>query len=168
MSLRSYGIDGFFACARAGNRCSRHGHTLIELSMLSVLFVVMSVLCLDMGYLIMGSQMNDRACRDAARAAADADNYATALQLAQAAVVPHRGDGYFVTNPTVDSSQFLYQDFGGDPPPNTSPFVRVTTNCNIRLPAPIFFLNSSFGSSGAMTFSKTYIFPIVKTQLYLP
>lgn len=173
-----YGRDVIFGCGKRktgfpGSVQMRQirpkkAHTLIELSMLAVLFVVMSVLCLDMGYVIMGSQMNDRACRDAARAAADADNYATALQLARAAVVPHRGDGYFVSSPTVDSSQFSYQDFGGSPPPNTSPFVSVTTSCDIRLPAPIFFLGSSFGSSGVMNFRKTYIFPIVKTTLYLP
>lgn len=135
--------------------------------MLGVLFVVMSVLCLDMGYVIMGSQVNDRACRDAARAAAEADNYATALKLAQAAVAPHKGDGYFVSSPTVDASAFTYEDFGGDPPPNTSPFVSVTTNCDIRIPAPIFFLGANFGATGTMNFSKTYVFPIVKTQLYL-
>ncbi len=148
-------------------RSRRQGHTLIEVSMLSILFVVIGVLCLDVGYLIMGSEMNDRACRDAARAAAEGDNYATALQLAQTAVVAHRGDGYFVSNPTVNTGSFLYQDFGGSPPPNTSPFVSVTTSCNIRMPAPIFFLGASFGGQGDMNFTKTYVFPIVKTQLYL-
>lgn len=143
------------------------GHTLIELSMLAVLFVVMSVLSLDVGYVIMGSQLNDRACRDAARAAAEADNYAGALDLAQTAVIAHRGDGYFVSSPTVEASDFVYQDFSGSPPPNTSPYVSVTTSCNIRIPAPIFFLGAEFGSSGTMNFRKTYVFPIVKTQLYL-
>lgn len=143
------------------------GSTLIELSMLSVLFVVMAVLSLDVGYVLMGSEMNDRACRDAARAAAQGDSYATALQLAQVAVVAHAGDGVFVSNPTVDSGAFSYQDFGGNPPPNTSPFVSVTTNTNIKIPAPIFFLGSAFGENGTMRFTKTYVFPIVKTQLYL-
>jgi Flp pilus assembly protein TadG len=144
------------------------GHTLIELSMLSILFVVMGVLCLDVGYLIMGSELNDRACRDAARAAAAADNYTTSLQLARAAVVPHAGDGYFVSAPQVDTTAFTYQDFSGNPPTNISPYVRVTTHCNIRVPAPIFFLGTSFLSSGTMQFTRTYVFPIVKTQLYLP
>ncbi|MBX9686735.1 MAG: hypothetical protein K2X27_08535 [Candidatus Obscuribacterales bacterium] len=146
---------------------NQKAHTLIELSMLSVIFVVIAVLCLDVGYLIMGSEMNDRACRDAARAAAQADNYATALQLARAALIPHTADGYYLSSPTVNSSAFTYQDFGGDPPPNTSPYVSVTTNCNVRVPAPIFFLGSGFLKNGNMQFSKTYVFPIVKTQLYL-
>ena len=150
-----------------GYRKGRRGHTLVELSMLSVLFVVMAILSLDIGYVLMGSEVNDRACRDAARAAAQGDNYATALRLAQVAVIPHRGDGVFVSSPTVESGQFLYQDFGGDPPPNTSPFVSVTTSSNVRIPAPIFFLGSGFGENGTMRFSKTYVFPIVKTQLFL-
>ena len=143
------------------------GHTLIELSMLGVLFVVLAVLSLDVGYVMMGSQLNDRACRDAARAAAEADNYASSLQMAQAAVIPHRGDGYWVTNPTVNTAQFIYQDYSGDPPPNTSPFVTVTTNCNVRIPAPIFFLGATFGAGGTMSFTKSYTFPIVKTALFL-
>jgi hypothetical protein len=135
--------------------------------MLGVLFVIIALLCMDVGYIIMGSEMNDRACRDAARAAAEADNPLTALKLAQTAVVPHRGDGTYVGIPTVDSSAFTYQDFSGNPPANTSPYVSVTTHCNVHIPAPIFFLGSGFGSSGSMTFTKTYVFPIVKTQLYL-
>lgn len=143
------------------------GHNLIELAMLSLLFVVIALLCLDVGYLILGSQVNDRACRDAARAAAQADNSYTALQLAQAAVAPHKGDGYYVGSPTVDRSSFTYEDFGGNPPPNTSPYVSVTTNCSIHLPAPVLFAGSRFGNFSGLQFSKTYVFPIVKTQLYL-
>lgn len=149
------------------SRAGASGHSLIELSMLGVLFVVIAVLCLDVGYVMMGSQLNDRACRDAARAAAEADNYGSSLQMAQAAVIPHRGDGYWVTNPTVNTASFVYQDFSGSPPPNTSPFVTVTTNCNVRLPAPIFFLGASFGAGGTMSFTKSYTFPIVKTALFL-
>ncbi|MBX9573538.1 MAG: hypothetical protein K2X77_31845 [Candidatus Obscuribacterales bacterium] len=153
---------------KIGNRRNKErGHTLVELSMLSVLFVIMAVLSLDVGYVLMGSEVNDRACRDAARAAAQGDNYATALRLAQVAVIPHRADGVYVSSPTVDTAQFTYQDFGGDPPPNESPFVSVTTRANVRIPAPIFFLGSGFGQNGTMQFSKTYVFPIVKTQLFL-
>ena len=148
-------------------RSGSSGHVLIELSMLSVLFVVIGVLCLDVGYLILGSEVNDRACRDAARAAAAADNYATSLQLAKAAVAPHAADGTYVTSPLVDTTAFVYQDFNGSPPTNVSPYVSVTTHCKVRVPAPILFLGTAFLSSGAMQFTKTYVFPIVKTQLYL-
>lgn len=143
------------------------GHVLIEVSMLAVLFVVMGALSVDACYMIMGSEVNDRACRDAARAAASADNYITSLQFARTAVIPHAGDGTYVGSPQVEASSFVYEDFAGNPPPETSPYVSVTTKCIIRVPAPIFFLGSAFLSSGSMQFTKTYVFPIVKTQLYL-
>lgn len=148
-------------------RNTASGHVLIELSMLSVLFVVFAVLAVDVCYLIMGSEVNDRACRDAARAAAAADNYTTSLQMARAAVIPHQADGTYVSSPQVDSIAFVYEDFAGSPPENTSPYVSVTTRSTVRVPAPIIFLGSSIFSEGKMQFSKTYIFPIVKTQLYL-
>lgn len=135
--------------------------------MLSVLFVVIGIFCLDIGFVLMASQLNERACRDAARAAAQADNYLSSLQLAQAAVAGHKADGYFVTAPSVDASQFTYQDFGGSAPSNVSPFVSVTTTTTVRIPAPVFFMGASFGKNGTMQFRKTYTFPIVKTQLYL-
>lgn len=144
-----------------------NGHSMIELAMLSVLFVVMAVFCLDIGFVIMGSQMNDAACRDAARAAAQGNDYATSLRLAQAALASHRPDGYFVTQPTLDTSGFEYEDFSGSPPPDTSPFVTVTTATNVRIPAPIFFMGASFAPDGTMAFRKTMTFPIVKTTLYL-
>ncbi|MBY0356970.1 MAG: hypothetical protein K2W82_03130 [Candidatus Obscuribacterales bacterium] len=143
------------------------GHTILEVSMLSILFVVISIFCLDVGFILMASQVNERACRDAARAAAQADNYLSALQLAQAAVAGHQSDGYFVSTPTVEAGQFVYQDFGGNAPPNVSPFVSVTTSTNVRIPAPVFFFGESVLDNGSMRFTKTYTFPIVKMQLYL-
>lgn len=142
-------------------------HSMIELAMLSVLFTVFAVFSVDIGFVIMGSQMNDAACRDAARAAAQGNDYATALSLAQAALAAHRPDGYFVTQPTIDTSGFEYEDFSGSPPPDTSPFVTVTTSTNVRIPAPIFLPGATFGPGGTMAFRKSLTFPIVKTTLYL-
>lgn len=159
-------MSKFKQITRNPKRGSR-AHSLVEVSLLSVLFVVIAILCLDVGYVMMASQLNDRACRDAARAAAEADNYLSSLQMAQAAVIPHKGDGYWVTNPKVATSKFVYQDFSGSPPTNVSPYVTVTTDCDVRIPAPIFFLGASFKANGIMSFTKTYTFPIVKTTLYL-
>lgn len=145
----------------------KRGHNIIELAMLSVLFVVFAIFALDIGFVIMGSQMNDAACRDAARAAAQGNSYANALNLARAALAGHRPDGYFVTQPTLDTGAFQYEDFSGSPPPDTSPYVTVTTSTTVRIPAPVFFIGASFGKDGTMRFSKTYTFPIVKTTLYL-
>ena len=143
------------------------GHNIIELAMLSVLFTVVAVFALDVGFVITGSQMNDAACRDAARAAAQGNDYVTAMSLARAALSSHRSDGYFVTQPTLDTTTFQYEDFAGSPPPDTSPFVTVTTTTNVRIPAPVLFMGAKFGTNGTLAFSKTFTFPIVKTKLYL-
>ena len=88
--------------------------------------------------------------------------------MAQTAVLAHRLNNPFVSDPAVDKSSFVYQDFAGNPPVNTSPYVEVTTSINVRLPAPILFAKADFDPGGGhMNLRKTYNFPIVKTQLYL-
>jgi Flp pilus assembly protein TadG len=142
-------------------------HSIIELAMLSVLFAIVAVFTLDIGFVITASQINDEACRDAARAAAQANNYDSAIRLARAALASHKTDGYFVTQPVLDAPSFVYEDYAGDPPENTSPFVTATTSVTVRIPAPVLFIGATFGEGGTMNFQKTYTFPIVKTQLYL-
>ncbi len=143
------------------------GSAIIELSIIASLLVVITLLCANVGIIALASTINDSACRDAARAAAQASSSSTALKLAQAAIKAHYADGYFVTQPTINTSAFVYQDYAGNPPPATSPYVQVTTSSNVRIPAPIVFFGAKFGSGGSLTFTRTYTFPIVKTQLYL-
>ncbi len=152
---------------RRQNSRSNRGHLIIELSMITFLIVVVSVLCANIGIVSLATSLNDAACRDAARAAAQASNATAALKLAQAAIKAHSTDGYYVTIPTVDTSSFEYQDYAGNPPANTSPYVKVTTTSQVRIPAPILFFGAQFSKSGKLTFTRTYNFPIVKTQLYL-
>lgn len=157
------------------NRChqirchSNRGSSIIELGTISSMLVVIAVFCANIGILALGSSINDRACRDAARSAAQASNYATALQMAEAALVAHQADGYFITSPQITASGFVYQDYGGNPPSNTSPYVQVTTTNQVRVPAPLFYMGGAvFGPNGTITCTRTYNFPIVKTTLYLP
>ncbi len=155
------------------------GHNAIELASICIIFVVVTVLCLDVGVMILASGTNERACRDACRAAAQATTSATALQAAQAACAAHAaGSQYFATQPTVDVATFQYQDFAatnGVPPPplpaSTPPTVTVTTRVDVIVPAPIVFMGLvKFGGPGqnTMTFRKTYVFPIVRAPLFLP
>lgn len=152
---------------RLANKREARGSSIIELGMLSVLFAVIAVFCVDVCFMLVASQVNERACRDAARAAAQADNYLSSLQLAQAAVASHKANNMYVSDPSVDASLFVYQDFGGNNPASVSPFVSVTTTTNIQVPAPVFFMGMNMGPNGVMQFTKTYTFPIVKTRLYL-
>jgi hypothetical protein len=136
--------------------------------MIGAVLLVIVMFCLDVCILAIGSGLNERACRDAARMAAQSPNYAGSLVLAQTAVKAYTGDGYFVTTPTVDPTKFVYNDFSGNPPSDTSPYVTVTTSCKVLIPAPIFVYGLNFSNGSTMTFTKTYTFPIVTTTYYAP
>jgi hypothetical protein len=140
------------------------GAAILELGFIATLTVLITLFCVDVLVLLIGSGSNERACRDAARMAAEATNYNNALNLAQLASKAYQGDGYFVTTPVVDKTSFQYNDYGGSPPSDTSPYVSVSTSCQIRLPAPIFLYGLNFNRSN-MTFTKTYTFPIVTTAM---
>jgi Flp pilus assembly protein TadG len=165
----SLGINGLGFHLR--KRRNQKGSSAIELASIAMCMAVMAVFCADLAVIMMGLTLNDRACRDAARSAAQASNYNSSLSAAQAALKAHKMDGYYVTQPALDPTKFVYQDYSGTPPLDTSPYVTVSTSVTVRLPAPVFFFTASFkgnGGNGTMTFQQTYTYPIVKTQLYLP
>lgn len=146
------------------------GHGGIELCCVAIMLVIVTILALDIGLVVTACNTNDRACRDAARAAAQGSDYGTALRLAQAAVASHKMAGSNIfQQPTLDTAAFNYIDFGGSPPPNTSPYVDVTTSMQVKVAAPIWYAGTQFNpNNGTLTLLKKYTFPIVKTTLYLP
>lgn len=150
-----------------GQRRIQAGSLTIEVSMIAGFLCVMAAFCSNLGLVTLAASVNDLACRDAARAAAQASTSDVALKMAQAAVLAHTTDGYFITQPTVSSADFVFQDYAGNPPANTSPFVQVTTISTVKVPAPVMFWGAKFEENGLLTCRRTYTFPIVKTQLYL-
>jgi hypothetical protein len=76
----------------------------------------------------------------------------------------HQGDGNYITAPILQ--RLVYNDYGGNPPAQTAPFVSVTTSTVARAPfAPlVFFHGPVFLENGSFSFSQTYTFPIVKTK----
>lgn len=154
--------------ARASNsRRKAQGTSLVELGAIGGLFIIMTLFSLNIGMLALGGSANERACRDAARAAAQGTSRDNALALARASLRAHPADGYFVTTSTLDTVNFVYEDFAGEAPPNVSPFVQVTTSNDVRIPAPFLFPSAQSGGNSTVHFTKTYTFPIVKVQLYL-
>ncbi len=144
------------------------GHNVIELGCIMIALAVVTVLSVDIGVVMLAASTNERACRDAARAAAQASDATNALRLAQAACKTHAVNNIFLTNPSVDGNNFVYQDYSGSPPPDTSPYVSVVTWIDVHVPAPVAFAGAKFNpNNGTMTLRKEYTFPIVKTQLYL-
>jgi hypothetical protein len=141
------------------------GSLVIELTACSFLFTFFAIMAVHVGVMIFGAFLNDRACRDAARAAAQGKTVAQATQLAQAVLVSHKQLNSFLTSPTL-KTPIVYQDFGGSPPnPQTTPYVRVTTTTTSTLPfKAINFQSGIFTEDQQLTFSQTYTFPIVRIQ----
>jgi hypothetical protein len=148
-------------------RRPRGAHT-VELACVLIVFAVVTVLCADIGIICLASSTNDQACRDACRAAAQGSDYSSALRLANAAMKAHKLSSPYFGTPTLDMAEFQYNDFGGNPPPDTSPYVRVATFMTVKVPAPVNFAGAKFyPDDGTTKVRKLYEFPIVKTQLYL-
>lgn len=143
---------------------SKRASILIELSCSCFMMLVFTILTADIGVLIYGAEFNDRACRDAARAAAQGQDAAQSTQLIRAILKAHQGDGNYVKVPTLQN--LIYNDYGGDPPKQEAPYVTVTTSTTARAPfAPlVFFEGPVFLQNGSFTFTQTYTFPIVRTK----
>lgn len=151
---------------------NRKGSLLLEFTATSIFLLGFALVTIDMAFLLYGANINDKACRDACRAAAQANNAGTARQLADATISAQRlaGDTIgqsIVTRPVITS--LVYQDFGAQRPPlgflrpDRSPFVQITTQCNSTLPfAPPSLLGNVI--PGSFTFRQTYTFPIVLIQ----
>lgn len=145
-----------------------NGSAFIEIAISVGLVVILSALGADVSLVTYGMFLNDKACRDACRAAAQQTNSASALSAAQVQLKVHSTDGNFVSQPTLvstSSPNFVYNDYGGSPPTNTSPYVTVTTSVTITLPAPIFFWQT-FVMSDQFQFTRRYTYPIVKEKFY--
>lgn len=142
-------------------RRSKKGTLALELAATSVFLLGFTLISLDIGLLLFGASVNDRACRDACRAAAQARNATDATKLANAVLARHRVQG-MVTAPTLVSLTF--NDFGGNPPADESPVVTVVTTCNSTLPfAPPQLLGGLLNNR--LTYNQSYTFPIVRARL---
>ncbi len=137
-----------------------------EVAATAFFVIVFCALGVDIALLIFGASVNDAACRNGARAAAQGSTSAKASALATAAVNATKTDGYFISQPTI--TLFNYNDFGGNPPPNDTPYVQVRTQVSVRLPAPIFFFGASFNGGNSMIFQQIYSYPIIKTKILMP
>lgn len=149
----------------AQSRRTRHGHAALELVCSAFFLFVFAVLSADICVVLFGAYQNDRACRDAARSAAQGQDASQSTKLANAALRAHAGDGYYFSNPVLDRA-IVYNDFGGMPPTGTSPFVNVTTRTSARVPfSPLrFSADAVFLDGGTVTFKQSYTFPIVRTK----
>lgn len=144
--------------AKARTRNAK-GSAAFELGIAALIMIGIIAFGLNICFAMIGYTMNDRACRDAARSAAQGANFVEATQRANRILASYRGSSPLFRNLTLDP--VLYVDFGGNPPPGQAPFVRVTTTAQSDVPCAInLFGNNVFGSS--MQYRRSYTFPIVK------
>jgi len=142
----------------AAKRRTNFASMSIELAITALLLVIFTVLGFDMLIVAWGYSILDSAARDAARAAASTNTSASGLNAAKQAAAAHRTDGFFVTQPKVTTttpSDFIYVT-----PATGSPYVAVTTRCNVRLPVPIGFFGTQI-SDGYIPYARTYTYPIL-------
>lgn len=145
------------------------GVSAIEICIACFLMIVFAAVCLDITLVIFGYSVVDAVTRDAARAAAQQTTNTQALAAAQSALRVHATDGVFITQPVLVSQNtpnFVYQDYAGSPPANTSPYVTVTCSLTVNLPAVVFFSKNVGFNGNAFTLMRRYTFPIVKTKFY--
>jgi len=146
------------------------GTALIEVGISLSLLIVLAALGSDLALITFGMSLNDAACRDATRAAAQQSTSVNALSAAQTQLKIHATDGVFISQPTLvstSSPNFVYNDYGGaSPPTNGSPYVTVTTAVNVKLPAPVFFFGATFLPNGYLQFIRSYTYPIIKEKFY--
>jgi Flp pilus assembly protein TadG len=136
--------------------------------------MVLLMVAMDITIMMLGYQLNDRACRAATRSAAQQSSSAKALAAVNAALLVHRGDGIVISSPKLSTQpgSLVYNDFNGNPY-SGNPTVSVCTEVTVKVPAPVIFFNQQFGCDSAgvktvWTFRKRYTYPILDVNLVLP
>ncbi len=150
-------------------RQSTSGSISFDIALGAFLFITLAAFGLDLTAAMAGAISNDSACRDACRAAAQNTNSVTALAAAQTQMRVHINDGIVISQPTLTGTttpNFVYNDFGGNPPTNTSPYVIVTTSVTVNLPVPVLFFSKVLVNNRTLLFTRRYQFPIIRENYY--
>lgn len=141
---------------------STKGSGLAEIAVAALILVTIAIFAMDIGGAMVCYGVNDRACRDAARAAAQASTEGDAQQMAKQILQSYAMNTPLISPPTLKS--LVYQDFGGNPPAGKSPTVTVTTSANAHPVAPISLVGKEIVGKDFIV-QKTYTFPIVKLNV---
>lgn len=149
---------------RVYRRASRaRGILVLEMASAVFLLLIFTLLSLHISLLMYGASINDRACRDAARAAAQGQSPTEATQLASTILESHDPFGSYIGAPRI-RGPVVYQDFGGSPPDQQSPFVRVTTETKVNMPFALLRVCGETLRDGNVSFVQSYTFPIVRVK----
>ncbi len=153
---------------------SNAGSSFIEVAISSISLGVIVLLGLDAYVWTQGFMINDLACRDACRAAAQARPPSGANTIAaysaaatQAAdrelkVLHINTGGPYIRNPQLISC--VWNGIGPTdplPPAPQTPTVTVQTSIDMRLPFPIIFMSQQVAPGGVLVFRRSYTMPLV-------
>lgn len=140
----------------------RVGSILVELACGAMFLMTLLALTTDISLMMVAYHLNERTCKEACRAAAQQRSASKALTAALTATAINKGDHNFVSDPTIKTEDFIYQDYGGDPSAG-DPYVSVTTEVTVSLPVPVVFFGQNIGDGIKNTwkFRKRYTYPIV-------
>ena len=149
--------------AASSGRRSARGFTFAEIGASSIFIIFMVIVGLDMWFLIIAAPINDASCRDAARAAAQGADSTTAGNLAASAIASRQNQcSMFIQAPKIVS--FTFQDYGGNPPPATTPYVTVTTTSQVTPIIPLSVFGSMIIGGQTVSFTQTYTYPLVRNK----
>lgn len=135
---------------------------MIELAFSTMFIVFMALFALDIGVALLCYGNLDRTARDATRAAAQGTTALEAQKLATAAMRSYGLPRAMASPPQVVN--FVYNDFGGTPPSGRTPFVHITLQSRINIPAPISLFGADIPSSPVFI-TRGYTFPIVRLKI---
>lgn len=153
---------------------STAGSSFIEVAISSVALGVIVLFGLDAYVWTQAFMINDLACRDACRAAAQARPpsgantvaaYAAAAQQAadrELKVMHINTGGPYIQNPQLISC--VWNGVGPTDPlpaPPATPTVTVQTSIDMRLPFPIIFMSQQVTPGGVLVFRRSYTMPLV-------
>ena len=137
---------------------------MLELAAMGFIIPGIALMCLNIGILVFAAWMNDAACRDATRAAAQQSNPENAKAAAILAAKQFGADTNIIGHPVVllGADEFKYQTFAdpeGKPDSARGPRVTVSTALNSKLPCPIIF--NGIGFTDVIVFKQAYTYPIL-------
>ena len=149
------------------------GSSLIEIAIPSLFLMVVVFFCIDAYVWVQSFMLNDLACRDATRSAAQAvpPNGSTDLSAYRSAareaalsqLKMHIDNGPYIKNPTLVNME--WNDYGGVlPAPPDTPYVTCTTSLDVSLPVPLTFMGATVLKDGKLTFKRSYTFPIINLR----
>lgn len=136
----------------------------MELASIAWIMPIAAMISLNAALAGFAAWVNDAACRDVARAAAQQPTKERALVAAGRALKAFVTRNNYTTSPELllDDSNFnfeIFADKDGKPQLEKAPYVKVTTKMDVRLAVPVLYASDGF--TNKLEFKQSYSYPIL-------